>query len=440
MSRPLRIAFFLGSFPVISETFILRQITGLRDLGHDVRIFANARPDASAPIHPEVADYKLMDRTTYVNGPAESVIWELPLWPLSGKTWLPGATESIANWRRCAAALPTAARCLFQAPRLTRQLLSPDEYRYQAASWSGVYRLATLCQAGGGFDVLHAHFGPVGNSFRFARALWQAPLVVSFHGYDFSTSPRKEGRSMYERLFETADVITVNSEFTRSQVEKLGCPGGKLRKLPVGLDLKAFPFRERTLQSGEPLRLLTVARLTEIKGHEHTLRALGLLRRAVPSLQYDIVGDGPLRGRLESLVAELGLSDVVIFHGAAAADAIKSLLAQTHLFLFCSVSVEGDQEGQGLALQEAQACGVPVVATAHGALPEGLREGYSGFLVPERDPVALADRLKHLTEHAAEWPAHGRAGRAFVEGHYEIWKLNAQLVDIYSEAIQGLAA
>src|SRR5437867_2663906 len=77
MTLPLRIAFLLGTFPVISETFILRQITGLLELGHDLRIFANTRPDDSAPIHAEVAKYNLLNRTTYVDGPPESIFWEL---------------------------------------------------------------------------------------------------------------------------------------------------------------------------------------------------------------------------------------------------------------------------------------------------------------------------------------------------------------------------
>jgi len=435
MSRPLRIAFLLGTFPVISETFILRQITGLLDQGHDVRIFANARPEASAPIHSEIAKYDLLNRTTYVAGPVESVVWELPMWPLGGRTWSPGATKAVANWRRFAVALPTMTRCLCHAPGLTRQLLSPREYRFQAASWSGLYRLATLCRVDGGFDVLHAHFGPVGNSFRFARELWSAPLVVSFHGYDFSTLVRKQGSTMYEKLFESANAITINSEFTRSRLEKLGCPSGKMRKLPVGLDPSEFPFRERTLHSTEIVRLLTVARLNEIKGHEFCLRAVAELQRSIPALRYDVVGDGPLRKSLELLAAELHLKNIVVFHGARTGAEIKGLLAQAHLFLLCSVNIEGDQEGQGLSLQEAQACGLPVIATKHGALPEGLLDKRSGVLVPERDIPALAEALEKLIKRSETWGEMGRVGRAFVEEHYDIRKLNANLVRIYTDVM-----
>lgn len=437
MNESLRIAVFVGSFPVISETFILRQITGLLDLGHDVRIFANFPPDDSSTEHPEVARYDLRRRTTYVDGPPESVLWELPVRPLTGRTWPPGAAQSVPNWRRIAHALPKLARCLVRSPSLTRAVLNAHAYGYQAASLSGVYRLATLCRVRDGFDVLHAHFGPVGNSFRFARELWHAPLVVSFHGYDFSTQPRKEGAEMYRELFRTADLITVNSDYTRAQVEKLGCRPEKLRQLPVGLDPAEFPFRERTLSTGETVRLLTVARLTEIKGHEFAIRAVAKLKAAGVSVHYDVVGDGPLRQALEELARELGLGAEVVFHGACASDKIKVLYAQAHLFLLTSVSVEGDQEGQGLVLQEAQACGLPVLATRHGALPEGLLDGQSGWLVPERDVAALAERLLFLLAHASDWPMMGWTGRGFVATRYDIRNLNRQLTAIYAEAIAG---
>ena len=172
------------------------------------------------------------------------------------------------------------------APRLAFQVLDRQEFGYQAASLSALLRLATLCRRPRQFDVLHAHFGPVGNSFRFARELWDAPLIVSFHGYDFSTVPRKEGARVYQKLFATADAVTVNSDYTRRQVETLGCPAARLHKLPVGLDPDAFPFRERALKPGEPVRILTVARLTEIKGHAFVVRAVAKLRELRAEVRY----------------------------------------------------------------------------------------------------------------------------------------------------------
>src|SRR6266404_2550530 len=205
MSRPLRIAMFVGSFPVVSETFILRQITGLLDLGHAVDIYADTRAEVEAPVHPEVGRYRLLERTTFMDMPPETAPWEMPVWPLTGRTWLPGSETSVHNSVRLGQAFPKLLRCLAHSPRLTLQVLRRGQYRYQAASLSALHRLAVLCRKPKKYDVLHAHFGPVADSFRFARVLWRAPMIVSFHGYDFSSRPRKQGRDMYARLFETVD-------------------------------------------------------------------------------------------------------------------------------------------------------------------------------------------------------------------------------------------
>ena len=439
MSRPLRIAMFVGSFPVVSETFILRQITGLLELGHEVEIYADTRAEADTPIHAEVARYRLLERTTFMDMPRETAPWEMPVWPVTGRTWPPESGTSIHNSVRLGRALPKLLRCLAHSPSLTFQVLSRREYRYQAASLSALHRLATLCSRHGNYDVLHAHFGPVGNSFRFARDLWRAPMVVSFHGYDFSTLPRREGPDLYRKLFDAVDAITVNSEYTRQQVEKLGCPATKLHSLPVGLDPNEYPFRERTFRSGDPVRILTVGRLTEIKGHEHVIGAVARLRQRHPAIRYDIVGEGPLRKKLEALVARLGLENAVVFRGALEGEAVRGLMDQAHLFVLASVSVEGDQEGQGLVLQEAQAAGLPVVATLHGALPEGLLPGRSGFLVPERDVDALAERLNFLVARPQLWPMMGDAGRRFVEERYDIRKLNSLLEGLYFKTIRAFS-
>jgi colanic acid/amylovoran biosynthesis glycosyltransferase len=451
MTRPLRIAFFVGQFPVVSETFILRQITGLLELGHEVDIYADARGDITGALQPEVTRYRLLERATFMDMPEASAPWELPAWPLAGETWLPGAKEPIPNWKRVAEALPALRRCLERAPALTEQAMSPEHCGHRARSLSAWYRLDRLSALPGGYDVLHAHFGPVGESFRFARDLWRAPLVVSFHGYDFTTLPRKHGAGMYEGLFASADAVTANSEFTRARVEKLGCPAAKLHLLPVGVELGegtapgggsesgAFQFIARTLCPGEPARLLTVARLVEIKGHEFALQAAAELRRRHVNFRYDIVGDGPLRQKLELLATELGLGEAVVFHGARDGAFIRQLMATAHLALLVSVSIEGDAEGQGLFLQEAQACGLPVVATRHGALPEGLLTDQSGFLVPERNVEALAERLAFLVAHPEQWPEMGRSGRAFVEERYDIRKLNNRLVSIYHAAMSRFA-
>jgi colanic acid/amylovoran biosynthesis glycosyltransferase len=434
MSRPLSIGIFVGAFPVASETFILRQITGLLDLGHDVHIFANTRGDDSVS-HASVARYGLLSRTRFVDGPPESVLWEMPVRPVREQTWLPGSSFAIPNVARLAHAFPLLAACAAKAPALTRQVLDARDYGYRARSLSSGYRLAALLNTPRQFDLLHMHFGPVATAFRFTRELYHAPLVVSFHGYDFCTVPRKEGAEVYHPLWPVADCVIANSDYTRRRLLDLGCAEAQLTVLPVGLDPGEFAFRERRGQSSGPVRLLTVARLVEIKGLEFVLRALAALRGSGRELHYDVVGDGPLRQKLTALADELGLSDVVTFHGARNESEVREHFVRADIFVLTSVSIEGDAEGQGLVLQEAQACGLPVIATRHGAFPEGIAVENLAWLVPERDVKALAARLAQLTDARGEWPAMGRAGRAFVEQRYNIRALNARLVDTYREVI-----
>lgn len=435
MTNSLRIAMFVGCFPVVSETFIVRQIAGLLECGHEVDLFSDTKPDAGSQVHPEVIHRHLLERTHYMNMAPETAPWEMPVWPVTGRTWPPGSSSSVSNAIRLGRALPKLLRCLVRAPRLTLDTLRPSKYGYQASSLSALHRLAALTGVAAQYDVLHAHFGPVGNSFRFARALWQAPLLVSFHGHDFSSLPRKQGLGMYEKLFAVADAVTVNSEYTRRQVENLGCASAKLRLLPVGLDPAEFPFRARSRQPGSPVRILTVGRLVEIKGHEHLIRAVATAAKRHPDIHCDIVGDGPLRKQLTGLLEQLGLQRIVTLHGARPNGEVARLMTDADLFVLSSVSVDGDQEGQGLVLQEAQASGLPVIATNHGALPEGLLPGRSGFLVPERDAEALAERLIFLLEHPETWAEMGRQGREFVATHYDIARLTAQLVGLYTNVI-----
>ncbi len=431
--RNLKIAFFVGVFPVVSETFIVRQITALRASGHEVDLFADTPGASGTPLDPEAAT--LIERVTYMDMPVEVAPFEMPVAPIFGRTWPPGSPTSVWNLTRIARAFPKFARCLAASPRLALGMLNKSQYGYRAQSLSQVYRMARLVEKRGKYDVLHAHFGPVAESFRFARALWRAPFIASFHGYDFTTLPRKEHKNLYCNLFATADAATGSSTFSLQRLSALGCPEGKLRQLPMGLDPARFAFRKRTLVSPEPVRILVVARLIPIKGVNVAIDAISELRKRHTNVQLDIVGDGPSRAELEQQVSALGLKETVRFHGPLAAQDIQRLSDLAHIFMHTCVTIDGDQEGQGLVLQEAQAAGLPIVATRHGAFPEGVLEGKSALLVPERDPRATADALHYLIQNPQTWPEMGQAGRAFVETKYDIRNLNDQLVSLYHQLI-----
>ncbi len=436
--RKMRIALFADCFPSISETFILRQITGLLDLGHEVDVYAEMRPDEDSPLHPDVTQYNLLARTTYMDMPMETGYWELPVWPITGRTWPPGSETPILNVVRVLRAIPKLTKCVVTAPRLTIEVLNPSEYGYQAQSLSALYRLAKLCRRPDNYDLLHAHYGPIGKNFRFARTLWNAPSIVTFHGYDFSSWPRREGRGTYSKLFETVDAVTTHSDHALQELRMLGCPPSKLHRLPVSsVDTSEFPFRERVLKPDEPARILTVARLVEKKGLDYSIRAVAQVSEAHPEIRYDIIGEGPLRSKIEALIQQLGMERSINLHGAHDRDYVRRLIAEAHLFILASVTAtDGDQEGTPVSLMEAQASGLPVLSTRHSGIPEVVLDGQSGFLVPERDVSALAERLIYLLNHPQVWPEMGRSGRKHIEEGYDIRKLALQQVELYQATVK----
>ncbi len=288
------------------------------------------------------------------------------------------------------------------------------------------------------YDIAHCHFGQNGilalalRELDFLRA---KQVLTTFHGHDVYVDVPRYSSWLRRFLFEKGDGFTVNSEYTARNVLELGGKEGEIQTLPVGLDIESFSYQARSRENGASLRVLTVGRLVEKKGIQYAIRALARLSPSL-SFEYRIVGGGPRRDELGALVQNLGLEDKVSFLGALPKEEVREQYQWAHIFTLPSVTAaDGDREGQGLVLQEAQACGLPVVATRHNGFPEGVQEGKSAILVPERNIDALADALKSLSVQENRWEKMGRCGRAFVESRYDIEGLNERLVDIYRELL-----
>jgi colanic acid/amylovoran biosynthesis glycosyltransferase len=117
---------------------------------------------------------------------------------------------------------------------------------------------------------------------------------------------------------------------------------------------------------------------------------------------------------------------------------IIGLLQEADIMLAISVtSQSGDREGIPVAIVEGLAVGLPVISTLHSGIAEAVQNGESGFLVPERDANALAEKLEYLIEHPNLWPEMGRKGRKYLVEHYDIDKLNDRLVEMYQRLLAG---
>ena len=407
----MRVAFIVHHFPSLSETFILNQVTGLLDRGHEVDIYTEA-PGNLKKIHPDVIKYRLLERTYYLPSIPGNLLWRL----IYGIKLLP--------------------KNLILSPTVTLQALNLFRHGSLAASLRLLYSVTpTLTEP---YDIIHCQFGTQG-----FRGIWfriancpQAKLITIFRGHDISRFVKEQGAEIYQELFQAGDFFLANCEFFRQKAIRLGCPPEQITVHFSGLDVSKFIFKPRFLSLNDKIRVVTTGRLVEKKGIEYVIRAVAHLAKQYPMLEYHIIGEGPLRSDLEQLIQSLEVSHVVKILGWKTEHEIIEILDQSHIFVAPSVtSQEGDQDAPINVLKEAMAMGLPVISTHHGGIPELVEHGVSGFLVPERDVETLVERLSDLIEHPECWEAMGRAGRLFVETHFDLDVLNDRLVALYQKLL-----
>lgn len=413
----MKIAFVVSSFPCMSETFILKQITGLLDRGHDVEILAVMQGDY-LNVHPEIAEYNLLDKTFYRVLIPNNLFVRVML----------GLWYFIKN--------------IYKNPVALIRSLNIFKYGRKAASLHQFYEVISFVGCNP-YDIIHCHFGfngLFGLRLQETGAI-RGKLITTFHGIDVATYPQLHGEGVYEDLFRAGGLYTYNSKATQEKLIRLNCPVDRMLKLQMGVDLEACCFLERKIGPGDSINILSVGRLVEMKGREYAIRAAAKVIKQYQHVHYMIVGDGPLREELQALICELEVADNISLLGWMSADRLSCLYKSSHIFLHPSVvSADGNMEGQGVVLCEAQACGMPVLATWHNAFPETVVDGQTAFLVPEKDVDALEERLRYLVEQPEIWPEMGRAGRKHVERHYDIHKLNDRLVEVYQEFLSPRVA
>jgi colanic acid/amylovoran biosynthesis glycosyltransferase len=406
----MRIAFLLNFFPKTSETFILNQIVGLIERGHTVDIFARY-PDIDDPVHSDVEKYKLIDQTRY-----------LAIARSRNRRLLAGA-KSILRWDWGRLSHLLRSTNAFRCGEAAQQLLL-DALFVETPSKASAY------------DVIHCHFGTAGIFGQHLREIGviKGALLTTFHGYDIGSYVAQNGAGIYADLFRKGEALTCSSNFIRGKLIAAGCDPAKIFLFKLGTDLTKFHFLERRIGSDGSIRLITVARLVEKKGLQYSIRAVANLVRQFPELDYTIVGDGYLRRDLSLLIEQLNLRENVRLVGWKTQEEIRQLFAKSHIFVLASVSSsDGDFEGQGLVLQEAQAMGLPVICTNHNGFPESIVDGQTGFLVSERDAEALSLKLEELICQPNLCCSMGKKGRVFVETEFDLRKRNDALVELYRD-------
>lgn len=391
----MKIAFVVNSFPKLSETFILNQIKGLIDRGHEIQIYANNKPHEEKQ-HQIVEQYNLEDKTTYINlNTYTGAIKQIPV--------------QLANLLKRE-----------KRPLETLKLLKHGKYSARKISALEKFTKEE-------FDIVHFHFGTRAKKYIHFQKFTEAKIITSFYGYDASQAPKNPDFTGYDSVFTKSDTVTALSQDMASKLENLGCPSQKIEKVPLCIDTSKFEPKET---ENKIPKILTVARFTEKKGLKYAVKALSQIEH---DFEYHLVGDGELREDIENQIDEEGLEDQVIFHGWMTNEEVKEKMQESDIFLLPSVTASnGDEEGTPTVLLEAQATGLPVVSTYHAGIPEIVEDGETGLLAQERDVNNLSYNIRRLLGNEDLREQFGNAGRFYVDQNHSIESISYSLEDIYN--------
>jgi colanic acid/amylovoran biosynthesis glycosyltransferase len=299
-------------------------------------------------------------------------------------------------------------------------------------------------------DLVHAQFGPAGYGFLRLKRKFRLPMITSFYGYDVSMLPTRYPAclALYARLFESGELFLAEGPHMQGRLIELGCPEERILVQRLGIDLERIACVPRRVAEDEVFRVLVSAGFREKKGIPDAVAAFGQVQAGHPGLkmQLTIVGDSlgypemeAEKERIMRTIEEYRLGDQVNLMGFQPYPVFLAELYRHHVFLSPSITAsDGDTEGGApVSLIEATASGMPVLATSHCDIPQIIRDGENGFLVPEADVEGLAERLSFLAAHPENWEGMGRRGRRHVEEDFEAGRQGRLLEEAYDSVLAG---
>lgn len=366
-----RIATIVKGYPRLSETFIAQELRGLEKRGIEQLIVSLRRP-TEGKVHD--INREISAEVLYL----PEYLKDDPARVRAGRVWAgeqPGFSHASRAFAADVARDPTANRWrrFGQACVLAREL--PADV-----------------------DWLHAHFLHTPASVaRYASLIRRIGWSFSAHAKDIWTTPEWD---LGEKLADADWGVTctqANLEYLRS----LSASPGRVHLVYHGLDFSRFPARPKRGAPNKSFTIASVGRTVEKKGYSDLIRALASLSRDLP-WRFEHAGGGPLSHRLRAQAERLGIADRTFWHGAQDHAFILGILARADLFVLPSrLTRSGDRDGLPNVLMEAQALAVPVLSTSVSGIPELVTHGETGWLVPERDPVALAAAVTRLIDDEA---------------------------------------
>jgi glycosyltransferase involved in cell wall biosynthesis len=408
----LRLGYVIGTFPLVTTTFISREVAAIGRLGASVTLLSLRRPSADErPIAsesdeplPPIAYLLPVRRSTLVR---VHLVWAIrhPLRYVGTLVWL--ATRPHPDNRR----------------------------RFRTLLHFGEGIAATSYFERARVQHIHAHFVDRAATVALvASRMLRVSYSVTAHANDIYRDPVL----LPEKLTTAAFAVTVSEANRRHLLA--ACPDlapSRLEVIHGWVDPQAWS-RSGERPSDDRLRIVSVGRLVEKKGHRTLIEACSMLRDEGIRYACRIVGDGPLRAELEARILGLGLRDHVRLEGSASVAQTRASLDAADVFvLACTVAADGDRDGSPVAIAEAMSMELPIISTTLPGIEELVTPDV-GVLVPQDDPAALASTLAEVEALGREGRTRmGRRGRGAVLRSFTVAGGAQRLADLVRQAVDG---
>jgi glycosyltransferase involved in cell wall biosynthesis len=296
-------------------------------------------------------------------------------------------------------------------------------------------------------QIIHSHWLiPQGLIGAFFSRLYGIPHIVSVHGSDLILFKKNKFLNpLCQFIVQHADRITVNSSYTKKQLEAIvPAASAKVSVIPMGINPQKFGrtgSSELRRKYNASHIILSVGRLIDIKGTIYLIRALPKILSYHPRTVLLIAGDGPEKEKIYRESMALGLEKNVFFLGFVRRTEVPILFGDSDIFVIPSIDIAGHTEAQGIVVLEAMASGCPIIGSNVGGIPDMVRDGVNGFLVPEKDHLAIADAINRLLANPLLQEKFRRNGLLTVHESFTWEKIGARFLELFSDIVrerQGL--
>ncbi len=269
-------------------------------------------------------------------------------------------------------------------------------------------------------DKVFAEYGPTGAAVLNACRKAGLPLIVHFHGYDISVRRVVERwREQYARMFDYAESIVAVSRPMIGALVELGAAREKITYAPYGPQEAFFLVNPRCSEK----TFAAAGRFVNKKAPHYTVLAFARVLKSHPDARLYFAGEGPLLNACKNIARYLGCEHAVSFPGVVDPPALQNVYERARGFVQHSITADdGDMEGMPVAVLEAAASGLPVVATEHAGIPDAVLHGQTGLLVGEHDVDGMADAMLRLLDDRDYALSLGRQGRRHVQENFSMEK------------------